>query len=260
MLSFWIDGRKIASVVARGEETGLRGPSATALALAMARGAAMEVRADDRVIARPSLHGSAAVMRYMDAKQGRAGTVTALVAKGPIGRSAVRSAPAAPVVRRVPVPGGPSPAALWRDELAALGKVTGCAAEMASAYAGPELHRLSKSETLILTPCGSGAYNFLTVAAIATGNPGRREFRLASFDLKPSWSDDMKAPVLVNAAWNGATSRLDHFAKGRGLGDCGDAQSYVWDGKGFRLVEASAMEECRGSWHWITTWFAQVVD
>ncbi|MCP1468875.1 hypothetical protein J3E64_000546 [Sphingobium sp. OAS761] len=256
-VSFIIDGRRIASATARGGTATVRGPQASALAIGMARGTAMEVRLGGKPVGRPSLSGSAAALRYMDARQGRAGTTTALIASGPLGVLAVKAAPAAPRIQRAPVPAGPEPAALWRDERTRIGSMTGCTEEMNS---GPpmEQHRLSKTETLILVPCGAGAYNFSSVPVIASGVPGRRVFRLASFDYKPGWTENPAQPMLVNAGWDAGKSRLDSFAKGRGLGDCGGSESYVWDGSLFRLVEATAMGECRGAWHWITTWSASV--
>lgn len=259
-LTFLIDGRVIASAPAVDGDASLRGPKAAALAIAMAKGGTMEIRAGARRIGQPSLAGSAAALRYMDAKQGRAGTAAALIATGPLARSAVRAAPAAPLIHRAAVPQGAEPAALWREELAALGSFTGCADEMKDATSPAELHRLSKTETLVLVPCGAGAYNFTSVPVIATGIAGRRTFRFAAFDYQPGWSEDAAHPMLVNASWAPTTSTLQSYAKGRGLGDCGGSESYVWDGSRFRLVEASAMGECRGAWHWITTWSATVAD
>lgn len=258
-VSFHVDGRKVASAPSKDGEAMLRGPQAAALAIAMARGGTLEVRAGERLLGRPSLAGSGAALRYMDARQGRAGTSTALVATGALGPLAVRAAPPTPEIRRVVIPAGAAPAALWREELTALGKFTGCADEMRGAQP-PELHRLSKTETLILVPCGSGAYNFTSVPVIATGIAGRRAFRLATFDYKPGWSEEEAKPMLVNAGWVADKSLLQSFAKGRGIGDCGGSETYVWDGARFRLTEATAMGECRGAWHWITTWSARVTE
>lgn len=258
-LSFFVDGRKIASAPSQGGDAVLQGPQAAALAIAMARGTKLEVRSAGALIARPSLAGAAAAMRYMDARQGRAGTMAALVATGPLGARAVRPAPPSLSIRRASIPAGAAPGSLWREELAALGKFTDCAEEMRDA-SPPELYRLSKSETLILVPCGAGAYNFSAVPVIATGIPGRRSFRFADFDYQPGWTENGAHPVLVNASWTPESASLESYAKGRGIGDCGSSESYVWDGTRFRLVGASAMGECRGAWHWITTWSAQVVN
>ena len=244
--SFHVDGRKVASAMSRDGDATLRGPQASALAIAMARGSVLEIKAGNRSLGKPSLAGSGAALRYMDARQGRAGTSTALVATGAMGPIAVRAAPTAPTIRRAPLPGTSAPASLWREELTAIGKFTGCAEEMKGAEP-PQLYRLSKGETLILVPCGSGAYNFTSIPVIATGDPGRRAFRLAGFDMKPGWSEEEARPMLVNAGWTQEKLRLDSFAKGRGLGDCGGSEAYVWDGTRFRLIEATSMGECRGA-------------
>ena len=258
-LRFLVDGRQVATATARDGEARVTGPQASALAIAMARGSVMEVRSATKLLGRPSLAGSGAALRYMDALQGRAGTTTALVATGALGPNAVKLAPAAPVVKRMPVSTGGPPAALWREELSSLGRMTGCSEELNGSQQ-PELHRLGKGETLILVPCGSGAYNFSTVPVIATGIAGRRAFRLAGFDSTPGWIENPALPMLVNAGWTPEKSRLESYAKGRGLGDCGGSQAYVWDGTRFRLIEARAMGECRGAWQWIRVWTAQVSE
>jgi hypothetical protein len=259
-IAFLVDGRAVATAMGRDGEALLDGRQGAALAVAIARGATLEIRNGAKRLGRPSLSGSGAALRYMDARQGRAGTTTALIATGPLGKTAIAGLRPAPAVRRAPVPiGGVAPVALWREELTSVGKLTGCADEMQDADA-PAQYRLSKTETLILAPCGAGAYNVTSVPVIATGVAGRRVFRFAAFDYKPGWGDDPKHPMLVNALFDARTSRLQSYAKGRGLGDCGGSESYVWDGAMFRLVEATAMGECRGSAHWITTWSARVVE
>lgn len=258
--AFHVDGRRIATASGADGSATVRGPQASALVVEMARGRTMEIRFAGKVVARPSLAGSGAALRYMDAAQGRAGTVTALVATGPISANAMRRPLLAPVVRRAIIAPGAAPAALTREELGLVGRVTECAAEMKQTDIKPSLHRLSKTETLVLVPCGSGAYNFSSMALIATGAAGHRSFRIAAFDYAPGWSESPTRPLLVNAGWTPEKSRLDSFAKGRGIGDCGGSEAYVWDGARFRLVGASAMGECRGAWHWIPTWTATVVE
>lgn len=255
---FSIDGRQVASATDNGETLSVSGPQGAALALAMARGNAMEIRQGGQVIGRPSLTGSAAALRYMDARQGRAGTVTALVATGPLRAQAVRKPPMLPIVRRAAVPDGKA-AALWREERGRAALLAGCKEDV-DGKREAELHPLSGSQSLVLLPCGSGAYNLSTVPLIATGMPGRRIFAMARFDHSPGWTQDPSRPLLVNASWNAQGSELKSHAKGRGVGDCGSSESYVWDGAQFRLALAKAMGECRGAWEWITTWRATVVE
>ena len=107
--------------------------------------------------------------------------------------------------------------------------------------------------SLVLLACGSGAYNVSTVPLVAEGN----RIAPARFDRMESGWENVQ-PVLINAGWDEATASLSSFAKARGLGDCGTAQTYVWDGAMFRLVEQSEMGECRGSTDYITTWRAAV--
>jgi hypothetical protein len=115
---------------------------------------------------------------------------------------------------------------------------------------------LGGGATLVLLPCGAGAYNFSSVPFIVTsGKPA-----IAHFDSAPGFEDGEGAPTtLVNAEWDAKTGRLASFAKDRGLGDCGSSETYVWDGATFRLVAATRMRECRGSVNWLTVWRATPV-
>ena len=256
-VSVVIDGKTVASAIAAEDEAQFTGVQGAAIANAMARGTVMEVRHGKALLGKPSLSGSAAALRYMDAQQGRAGTVTAIVAKGGLGASAVKTPPTLPVITRALITGNAKPASLWREESAEAVKLSGCTDEFTDDQE-PELHRLSKTEILVLIPCGAGAYNVLSVPLIATGMPGRRSFTPARFDLQPGWGEDKRIPMLTNAWFEAKTSSLGSYAKGRGAGDCGSSETYIWDGKMFRLSEATQMGECRGGWNWITTWRATV--
>ncbi len=255
-LDFIVDGRKAMSAPMTRGELRIEGPQASALAAAIARGTVLEVKQGARLIGKPSLAGAAAAFRYLDAQQGRAGTITALVATGPLPAQAVKAAPALPVLRR-PALAAAKAVSLWRQELASAGRISGCTDEMEDRDV--EIHPLGHERALVLVPCGAGAYNFSSVPLIATGAPGRRTFAFARFDYQPGWSENASEPMLVNAGWNEATAELSSYAKGRGLGDCGSAETYMWDGAMFRLTEATAMGECRGAWHWLTLWQAKVV-
>ncbi|NRD90678.1 hypothetical protein C8024_16335 [Sphingopyxis sp. BSNA05] len=81
-------------------------------------------------------------------------------------------------------------------------------------------------------------------------------FTPARFDRQPSWGGEGTDPLLVNAGWDELDQKLSSYGKGRGLGDCGSAENYIWDGDMFRMIDASAMPECRGAYEWITIWRA----
>jgi hypothetical protein len=69
---------------------------------------------------------------------------------------------------------------------------------------------------------------------------------------------DGRHQLLVNASWDAASQTINSHAKGRGLGDCGNAESYVWDGTQFRLISAFALHQCRGALDWLSLWHAEV--
>jgi hypothetical protein len=62
--------------------------------------------------------------------------------------------------------------------------------------------------------------------------------------------------VLTSADYDPAHGRLHHYAKGRGLGDCGETASWVFDGRAFVLAEWASMTRCTGvqADHWPTLW------
>lgn len=202
-------------------------------------------------MARISLAGASAAMLYMDEVQGRVGTITALVRPGT--RPAASRAAALPPVRRAPPPGD---AAIAPDpvRLATIERQTGCADEMAGS-GRPDAEdpvQIATGTTLILLPCGSGAYNFASLPVLARG----RRVAVAPFDFQPSGAP----PLITNAFWDEERRLLTEYNKGRGLGDCGIAAEYAWDGTRFRLVRYERMDECRGSRRRITTWRAELAD
>lgn len=232
------------------------GGVATTLTLAtlakMAQGSRIEVRVAGKGAGGGSLAGFAAAMRYWDAGQRRDGGPDAVVAKG----KAVRTLapPLAPriVAARVPAT---KVAAPGKATITLLAKKFGCEDEQD----GPmdaEAYALAPGKTLIFLPCGAGAYNFSSKPVIATG----KSYALASFDLTPDWSgEDDPEPILVNAGFDAKTATLSSYSKGRGPGDCGTSQTWVWDGSRFRLTEMREMSECRGSIEWMRTWTATAV-
>jgi hypothetical protein len=227
------------------------GADARAIALGAANGQAITLQGSDGYQPQVSLSGLSAALRYIDAKQGLAGTTSAMVARGD--GQASTPAPALPVIRAVS--GNGDVTKLSAAQIKALRDANECPiAEYMSDPPGADYAALDGGKTLMLMPCDSGAYNLIALAFII-GKDGKAE--LAKFDAGTSFNDEGAAAQLVNAAYDGRT--LSTFAKSRGLGDCGIAQSFVWDGAMFRLAEQSEMGECRGSTDYITTWRARVV-
>ncbi|MEO0439989.1 MAG: DUF1176 domain-containing protein [Pseudomonadota bacterium] len=237
------------------------GEDAKKVALAIARGQELVVTdPNGETLTKVSLAGSAAALRYMDQRQERARTKTALVAKGSRNFEPMDTPiPVVPVERwskseRIPA----------TTEIVRLAENSPCKDErfgVVEDQAYPLGQKDGRYRALVLIACGSGAYNLSSSAYIGEiagreADGARWRFRPAEFDVQPAWAGEGRPAMLVNAGWDEEEQLLGSFAKGRGLGDCGSAESYVWDGEKFRLIEASNMPECRGAYEWITTWRA----
>lgn len=257
-----VDGRIVATGVTKtdNEDVRLTNANAFRLARAMAKGARLSVLdATGKTRGSASLSGASAAFRLMDIQQRRVGTKTALVAMGNNIRK-VRPVSLPVITARKITPDNilPDTAAI-----VALSESSPCADArfgstediVYSLGSGPDGAR-----ALILVNCGAGAYNFSS--GIYTGRRnkmGEWTFEPAKFDYGATGFDNESAiPILVNADWDAATQTLRSYSKGRGLGDCGSSESYVWDGAGFRLTAARFMGECRGARDWIPTWRANV--
>lgn len=203
-----------------------------------------------------SLNGAAASLLWIDERQGRLGTTTALIRKGTRPSSSVPAAPTVPVVtpaaavsqgRYGDQEGQTLPATIER-----MPDVVQCRADTDF---NPDLQsaivsaRLDADTVLWGVPCGAGAYNFSN--AYFTTRPDGSNPRRLTF---PSTGEPLD--LLVNAAYDPATRVIDAFDKGRGLGDCGTASSWTWTDRGFVLKSSSGMADCNGvaSDYWPTFW------
>jgi hypothetical protein len=212
--------------------------------------------ADGKSLGTVSLKGASAALLYMDEKQGRAGTATALVRPG---KRAWAAAPRPlPVVRARPISRA-RPLALSAAAVKALRSKHGCTIDEVGGPDEAESSALGPAESLLLLACGSGAYNVSYVPFLLRRGPGGVAAELAAFDVRPGWWAEEGKPMLINAGWDKERGLLGSYSKGRGLGDCGTTSAYAWDGRSFRLVEQAEMDECRGSTDYITTWRAHVV-
>jgi hypothetical protein len=249
-----VDGKVITGGMPKAETITFRGAPAEQIVAAIIKGKEISLTdIGDGLEVKASLAGSSAALRFIDAEQGRAGTVSAAVAKGSKPATAVPLAQAYPVARFVRPSG--KPAAVNKALRAAMDKQGDCDGIYEGSDGGPppvDTYALGGGKTLALLPCGSGAYNYSSIPFILGGPKPV----IASFDLAPGETQAEGQATLVNAGWNAKTAILSSYAKGRGVGDCGDAQEYVWDGAMFRLIAARQMDECRGSVNWLTVWKA----
>jgi hypothetical protein len=229
----------------------------TAMLAAVRSAGKIELLGVGRSLGTVSLKGASAALLYMDEKQQRVDTVTALVRPGPKPASAVPAPPALPVI--LSAHGGDARIAFGAARLKALRKQAGCTLDEVGGPDTFELTPLDAQRSLLLLACGSGAYNVSYVPYLLSRRGGRVDAAIATFDAQESWWGEEGNPVLINAEWDAERRLLTSFGKGRGLGDCGTGRDYAWDGARFRLVHQYQMDECRGSTDYITTWRARVV-
>lgn len=257
-----IDGKIVRTGTMKVGSTTVKvvGVDAVKLARFMAKGKALRVvDGGGADLGAVSLSGAAAALRYFDEQQGRAGSRGAVIATGPKMPMAKRAV--LPVISAKKI----TPTNVLPDTsaLIALSENSPCAAQRFgstedTAYSlgmGP-----NGPQALVFLNCGSGAYNFSSGVYVGQRNDTAKwTFEPAKFDYAaPVSAEDSNIPVLVNADWNAETQTISSYSKGRGLGDCGSSETYVWDGSMFRLTKATAMTECRGSLDWIPTWRAEV--
>lgn len=259
----FVDGRlAYAGTVPKDEADSFKvsGADAVRLARALAKGSKLTLRdGSGTALGEASLAGSTAALLHIDAIQNRAGTSEALASPG---RKALRPKwmpkPVIVAKRFKATENAPDAAAL-----VSLVEGSACAEER---YGVTEDSAYSlgtaggKARALVMLSCGSGAYNFASAAYIGVeDSPSKWSFAPARFD----YGDRIKTmdgslQLLVNADWDEASQTLSSHAKGRGLGDCGNSETYVWDGEMFRLTSAYGMMECRGSMDWMTLWRSEV--
>jgi hypothetical protein len=200
---------------------------------------------------RISVDGATAALLYIDEQQHRLGTQGALVRRGAKPNSTVPAPPSLPAIPAVRGSAKP-PAKLSPAFIAKVRKDNECDDETDP----PDYVRLDDRHTLamITLKCQSGAYNYISANYII---PDGGKPQLASFDDETKEEGDMHG---YNLSWDARTRRLEAGFKGRGIGDCGGRQQYVWDGQRFRLIGVQEMDDCRGVIDFISVWRARVVE
>lgn len=217
--------------------------------------------------------GISAALLWIDERQGRLDTTTALIRRGARPASSVPAAPALP--RLTPAPaasqaGFEGAANPTEDEPQALAvpaaieglkEVKACRAEN-NEYLNKAVlaARLDGSTVLWGIPCGSGAYNATYILYLA--RPDGSGVRSAALpERTPRTEGDIggQGPWLVNPIYNPQRQTLTVFPRGRGLGDCGTITTWTWTARGFALSEERSMGDCWGmsSDVWPTLWRTQ---
>jgi hypothetical protein len=184
-----------------------------------------------------SLSGAAAAMLWMDDQQKRLGTVTALVNRGDKPASSVPAPPPVPVVTAAKLPKTPAPKKALADVIAKARAICDEKVEMEDAT------RLGANEVMYWFHCKeqSGAYNYSYALILASPGKSPRAVEFAAPRGTP-----INVETNINPGFDEETGVLSFFNKGRGLGDCGQASDWVWDGRAFRLLTYKSMGDCKG--------------
>jgi hypothetical protein len=103
--------------------------------------------------------------------------------------------------------------------------------------------RLAPGVVLWGPECQAGADNEVSVFFVGDEHAGR--LKRVSFPEAPG-SGQASDEELMNVSFDPKTQTLLMLAKGRGVGDCGETASWVWDGKGFQLLSNVSLPVCRG--------------
>jgi hypothetical protein len=216
--------------------------------------------------------GSSASLLWIDERQGRLDTVTALIRRGPKPASTVPAAPDLPVVTAAsairqdgfavapPTDGDKRHIVIVPAAVEAVPAVRQCRADTDfNEYLQKAVSaaRLDDRTELWGIPCDTGAYNAMYDFYV-TG-PGGANPRLALFpdaQGRTAPASEGDTDHLVNPVYDPRTRTMTAFAKGRGIGDCGVLQVWTWTGKAFALSREQVMSDCWGmsSDFWPTTY------
>ncbi|MDO8901624.1 MAG: DUF1176 domain-containing protein [Phenylobacterium sp.] len=185
-----------------------------------------------------SLRGSSAALRFVDDRQKRAGTVSALVARGARPASETPAPPAIPRVTAAPAVAQTRLPAMPTSALQ--GRLTDCDDDIAELGFAPEVARLGQGRLFWGIVCSRGAYNVIYRLFLTDDRGG--DVRA----LELSYPSGETTSELMNISFEPATQTLSNFDKGRGLGDCGAITRWVWTGEAFTLQHQVLMPECQG--------------
>jgi hypothetical protein len=200
----------------------------------------------DKTAVSLDLSGGQEALGFIDERQGRVGSVTALVRRGPRPAAALAPAPPAPVYTAAPRgsaveirPAALPKSLLQRPELKMCEKESLANADARAAW------RLGPDLVLWSVPCASSSYN-LRSAFFLSDEKGQGARPAPIPPVSPGTEGAQPPSSLLNADFDPKTMVLSAFEKGRALGDCGALARFLWTGRAFEPLEVDYMPECRG--------------
>jgi hypothetical protein len=203
-----------------------------------------------------SLSGLVASGRAIDARQGRTGSVDALI---DIGRKPANTSPPAPPLPAIAAYAFKKRAYVRAPSYVMEKRAAECddAERLDAGGTNIESFDMGRGRILWAVPCGAGAYNMTTRYYIA---PPRGMIMRAQFlrQVAVEGADDIN---LINATIDPTKGTLTTFYKARGIGDCGNSETYAWNGQAFVLAQSSEMVPCGGivSDFWPSTFTSRIV-
>ncbi len=193
---------------------------------------------------RLALKGLASALRFVDERQGRSGTPTALVAPGTAPLGQIPPPPVPPMVQVAAIVAAPVASPMLSRALLDMAKPA-CDPETVEAHSDAAAWMLGPDRRLVAVPCTEGAYN-VSVALFTTDAKGDKPLP-AMLEEPPKQGDAEADNVVVNYDFDVKTLALTSLDKTRGLGDCGASRTWVWTGEIFALLRATELEACPGA-------------
>lgn len=218
--------------------TGLTPEQSEALLAVLANGSDLTLKEGRNPATTISLTGSSAALRFMDDRQKRAGTTTALVARGPAPASSMPAPPALPKVtaaRRVTQDNLPS-----EPSAALQARLGDCDEDIADLGLDPQVARLAPGKIFWAAVCSRGAYNVVYSLFLTDEAGGDVKA------LEVAYADGERVAELMNIDFDPETQTLTNFEMGRGLGDCGAMNRWAWTGTAFVMTHQTLMPDCQG--------------
>ncbi len=246
-----VDGRAVAIPFREsGGVIDLSGTAATELVQAMRNGGTLALAdSQGREIASASLYGLTASLLYMDDRQRRVGTVSALARPGnrPANASTIPVPAADPAIVVNPEPAAP-PVQLRRAELQTLMETDPCRSFADDQReSSPYYARLDSETTLMLLHSYCMGYNAEDRIFIIDNRGVARPAPFGSHPLSGAF-EEAGGPALPGGSWNSEQRLLSSFGRARGLGDCGELMQFVWDSE---AIPARALcQHERVSWQY----------
>lgn len=195
-----------------------------------------------------SLAGISAALLFLDDAQGRLDSTTALFRTGSRPAAAVPDAPPTPRLR----PAAPPPTRLdstqQQDLIIRVRKQAAEYCDIAVDSAFDSAHPLTRDEALVMIECWRGAYQSgYLLFRTAVDAPGPAVRLSLPWPAGVKGRDEEQIDTFVNADYAPEIGLLSHFSKGRGIADCGEAASWIFDGHDFQLRSASYLDRCSGA-------------